>query len=152
MEVSSTFSVLHLGKNLFFLAQLKAMTEAAGGTLIGAANLEEAMRRVSQPRPHMLVIDLSNLTGDDFEKIPALLQLCPEAAVLAFGPHRQPQLFKKARSAGIQAVVPNSRLTKTFLDTLGNVALRVAAPFRDSTSPNVNASPTQDPRHRRKGP
>lgn len=118
MTETGALSILLIGTNLFFLSRLRALAQAMGGNVVVAKDMEQAGQVMAQSRPHLVVIDLANLDHPDYQRLPQLLTACSHRLILAFGPHAQPHLLRKARSLGIPKVVPNSMLAQTFADML----------------------------------
>ncbi len=136
MAQVSTVQVLLATKNLFFTGRLKALAEPFGAKLVHVSSLKQVTERIGSPCPDLLVVDLSSVDNPDYGKLTELVARCPQTAVLAFGPHAQAHLLRRARAHGIDRVVPNSKLTEAFLQMLRTMSARGAGDTPPTSTPD----------------
>ncbi|WP_047813738.1 hypothetical protein [Rhodopirellula islandica] len=94
-------TVLFLSGDLIFASRVRAACETAGLTFSLAGRLpEEANEDVG-----WVIVDLSTRNGVVAELMPTVSRVCPEARVVAYGPHVQVARLKGAREAGVPTVL-----------------------------------------------
>lgn len=88
--------------------------------------LEELEQSVSVYEPELVVIDMTVL-GDDPDAWDVVAETRSSGArVLAFGPHREVEMFKAAKAAGVERVVSNSQFHRSMGQLIERYALASA--------------------------
>jgi DNA-binding NarL/FixJ family response regulator len=70
-----------------------------------AENGKEAVRKVAELKPDVVILDLQMPVMDGLEAARRIHAATPETAMVMFTIHNSPQLVKEARAAGIREVI-----------------------------------------------
>jgi DNA-binding NarL/FixJ family response regulator len=98
-----------------------------GWTVAGeAANGWEAIEKVNQLKPDVVVLDISMPEMDGLEVTRRILETAPRTAVLIFTVHNSAQMVREARKAGARGYVLKS-------DPAGDIVAAVDALSRHET-------------------
>ena len=104
-------TVVVLTGDLFFRAKIEAVAKAAG-VPVGFVRSAEEARGAST-----VLVDLAD--GDRAIEAVVALKAGPEAPlVVAFGPHREGEAFKRAREAGADRVLARSAFVERLPELL----------------------------------
>ncbi len=113
-ENSALSSVVMLSGDLLFASRVKSVAENAGFEFRFGGNLPEdradAIRYV--------ILDLSTRSGLTATIIDLCRQRCPQARLIAYGPHVQVEKLNAARQAGIELVMTNGQFNQQILSIL----------------------------------
>ncbi len=94
--------------DLIFEARIRLALSAGGWTGTSLRTLEAlAAALVSEP-PSLVLIDLTCVADDAAEALRRVRQCCPQAKLIAYGPHVELALLHAARSAGADEVLARS--------------------------------------------
>lgn len=100
-------AILAYVPDLMFNVQLREAAAKSQSTIALVGNREEFYARLEKVRPHLVVLDLAAV-GADLERLVEKAKAA-HSTVIAYGPHVQKELFARAKSAGCEAVYPNSK-------------------------------------------
>ncbi|MCC9645258.1 histidine kinase [Rhodopirellula sp. JC740] len=109
-------TVLFLTGDLIFASRVRAACETAGKNFAFAGRLPE------EPDEDIgwVIVDLSTRNGVVADLMPTVSRICPDAIVIAYGPHVQVDRLKKAREAGVPTVLTRGQfdasLSSLFTD------------------------------------
>jgi hypothetical protein len=104
-------SVAVLTADLFFRAKIEAVAKAAGVPVRFTGSAEEARGAAT------VLVDLAD--GDRaIEAVSALKASSEAPLVVAFGPHREGEAFKRAREAGADRVLARSAFVERLPELL----------------------------------
>jgi len=113
---SSTASVVMLSGDLMFASRVKAAAERAGLAFRISGKLPDD----NTESIRFVVLDLSTRSGLTAEIADHCANRCPQAKLIAYGPHVQVGKLNAARQAGIATVMTNgqfdSQLSRLFED------------------------------------
>lgn len=84
----------------------------------GAGRAAEAMLKIVQAQPHLVVVDLVLEEGDAFELINALRRNLPALKILVFSTHREPAFVVRAMRAGADDYVPKDEGPQKIIQTI----------------------------------
>lgn len=97
--------VLMLSGDLMFASRVRSAAESAGrGFQLSGSFPESDLSHV-----RMVILDLSTRSGLLPELAATHAERCPQARLVAYGPHVQADLLKSARAAGIETVLTNNQ-------------------------------------------
>ena len=102
--------VVFLSGDLIFASRVKGAAERAGLTfmLSGSLPTNEA------DRIRYVILDLSTRSSLTSELVQQCGESCPQAKVVAYGPHVQAERLKAAREAGIPSVLTRGQFDATL--------------------------------------
>ena len=116
MTEQETGTVVFLSGDLMFASRVRGAAERAGLTFYLGANLPEE----NGVPIRYVVLDLSTRSSMTASLLPECEQRCPDATVIAYGPHVQVNKLAAAKEAGIPVVMTrgqfDSRLSTLFVD------------------------------------
>lgn len=102
---TETNRIVMLSGDLTFGSKVKSAAERAGWKFAFGGKMPDG--DLSDVR--IVVVDLST-RGGIVESVPAMCsERCPDAKLMAYGPHVQVDKLKKARDAGIETVITNGQ-------------------------------------------
>jgi DNA-binding NarL/FixJ family response regulator len=110
-ETSRRPLIAALISDLFFRAKVESAAE----------NLEIELKLVSSPdlfsetdseTCSLVIVDLTLKPGAVDKILAEVRNLFPESRLIAYGPHVEKDLMRKARSAGADEVIPRSRFSR----------------------------------------
>ena len=111
---SSTDSVVMLSGDLMFASRVKAAVERAGLEFRIGGNLPDDQTGSIR----FVVLDLSTRSGLTSEIVAQCTERCPQAKLIAYGPHVHVARLDAARKSGIATVMTNgqfdSQLSRLF--------------------------------------
>lgn len=94
-----------LSGDLMFSSRVKSAAERAGWSFrIGGSLPEEGADAI-----RFVVLDLSTRSGLTSAIVGQCAERCPQAKLIAYGPHVQVDRLQAAREAGIQTVMTNGQ-------------------------------------------
>jgi hypothetical protein len=106
MSETESKTVAMLTGDLLFASKVKSAAQAGGWTFYMGGNLPTQNTNAIR----IVILDLSTRSGL-VEKIMDQSQaVCPDARVIAYGPHVHVDKLKAAREAGIPTVLTNGQL------------------------------------------
>ena len=117
---STNRTIVVLNRDLFFSVRIGNLLKAAGYSPIFAKTTSEFVDSLKNNRPVLGIIDLGAIP--DWAAIQALSAPTP---ILAFGPHKDADALRAAKSAGVTRVVSNSEFHKNALALVERYALKV---------------------------
>ncbi|MGD2083292.1 MAG: DNA-binding response regulator [Chromatiales bacterium] len=103
--------ILLVSHNLITRSQLEGTWRRAGADVTAAPGART---------PDLICVDLN--LEDAPERIRDLRTRCPEARILAFGPHVDAGAFKAARAAGADGGVARGKIAERVLGMIGERA------------------------------
>lgn len=111
---ATTGSVIMLSGDLIFSSRVKAAAQRAGLQFRVSGNLPEDDTHLIR----FVVLDLSTRSKLTSDLAAQCQQRCPDAKLIAYGPHVQVDKLNQARASGIQTVMTNgqfdSQLARIF--------------------------------------
>lgn len=112
--------VLAATTDLFLQSRIIEAAKALGFEAEFVAG-EEGLKKAAETRkPLLVVLDLASSEYDPFSCTRTLKAFFPSPRILGFFPHVRTELLTRARSAGIDYVVPNSQLLKELKKILSD--------------------------------
>jgi hypothetical protein len=117
-----TPTIVVLNRDFFFGVRIGNLLKSAGYISVFAKTTSEFIKFVSEHRPVLGIIDLGS--APDWTEIQAHPTTTP---LLAFGPHKDAEALRAAKSAGVTRVVSNSEFHKNALTLVERYARRRAA-------------------------
>jgi DNA-binding NarL/FixJ family response regulator len=134
--------------DVFFRVNIEARIREARLRPVAASRLAEAEAQLAPPdaagggaaesRLRAAVVDLHALSGEALRIIERLAAAQPGLAILAFGPHVERELLKRARRAGAVAL-PRSRFVREYPEFMQKVGLGIPPAISESPSPTEEA-------------
>ena len=114
MSDTSTGDVVFLSGDLMFASRVKAAAQAAGlGFRFGGSLPTDTTESI-----RFVILDLATRSGLTSDIVGQCEQHCPDAKLIAFGPHVQTSKLAAAKEAGIPVVVTrgqfDSKLSSLF--------------------------------------
>ncbi|OPG15256.1 hypothetical protein [Ferroacidibacillus organovorans] len=100
-------AILAFVPDLMFSVQLREAAGRDDDVVTVVKQQEDYEQKLTQVAPALVVLDLSSV-GGDLEHMVSLAKRSG-AHVVAFGPHVQKDLLARAKTAGCDAVFPNSK-------------------------------------------
>ncbi len=98
--------VAMLSGDLLFASKVKSSAESAGWTFYMGGNLPTENASLIR----VVILDLSTRNGLTPQVTELCQAACPQARLIAYGPHVQVEKLKAARQAGIETVLTNGQL------------------------------------------
>lgn len=105
MSENENRRVVMLTGDLMFSSRVKSAAQRAGWTFAMGAQLPEG----DLDDVHLVILDLSTRSGLTESLPQQCLERCPDATVMAYGPHVHVEKLKAAREAGIGRVLTNGQ-------------------------------------------
>ena len=107
--------IIILCSDILFLSKITGTSDQLGFSSCTAINDEQALQQISDERKQVILIDL-NLPNLAWDRLSSILHAKPNEipsnlVSIAFGPHVEPELFKKAKAAGCTQVLPRSQFS-----------------------------------------
>jgi hypothetical protein len=100
--------VLMLSGDLMFSSRVKSAVERAGKRFQLSGSLPESKSEEIE----FVIVDLSTRSGALAEIAEHCTQRCPQAKLIAYGPHVQVEKLEAARQAGIEIVMTNGQFDR----------------------------------------
>jgi hypothetical protein len=101
-------AVVFLSGDLMFASRVRGAAEAAGlGFQLTGSLPEDRMIR-------WVIVDLATRSGSVDGLMQRCQQVCPDAKVLAYGPHVQVAKLEKAKQAGIPVVITRGQFDRSL--------------------------------------
>jgi hypothetical protein len=101
-------SVVMLSGDLMFASRVRSAAEASGLTFRFGGSLPEGdLRHV-----RYVVLDLSTRSGLVGDLAGQCAERCPQAELIAYGPHVQVDRLREAKAAGIPTVMTNGQFNE----------------------------------------
>ncbi|TWT83020.1 hypothetical protein CA13_44830 [Planctomycetes bacterium CA13] len=94
-------SVAFLSGDLMFASRVRGAAENAGWQFLFGGSLP----REDLSTVRYVIVDLSTRSGLIPEIVSQVAERCPDAKLIAYGPHVQVERLKKARAAGVPTVL-----------------------------------------------
>lgn len=110
--------VAMLTGDLLFASKVKAAAASAGVEFYMGGSLPSP----TPANTKLVILDLSTRGGLTETITQTCDQSCPDATVIAYGPHVQVQKLKAAREAGIETVLTNGQLDAGIQSILNDMA------------------------------
>jgi CheY-like chemotaxis protein len=101
----TTQTVLLVDDNTLVRRGLRTLFESAGFVCSESQNGAEAIERVRELKPDLIVLDFSMLVMNGLEAAPLLKKILPQTPIIMFTMFANPALAKLAVAAGVTAVV-----------------------------------------------
>ncbi len=112
--------VWFLSGDLMFASRVRAAAERAGFVFKLATSLPEPTEGACTDDIRYVILDLSTRGSLTDSIVPTCGRVCPQAKLIAYGPHVQIGRIKAARDAGIPTVMTRGQfdqiLTRLFQD------------------------------------
>lgn len=109
--------VWFISGDLVFASRVRAACEAAG-------HVFRSTMTVPQPTSDgpiaWVILDLSSRSGVTADLMPACAAVCPDARVIAYGPHVQVPRLRAAREAGIPTVLTRGQFDAALPGLFGD--------------------------------
>lgn len=106
--MSETNVVVLLSGDLIFASRVRGAAQNAGLEFVIAGNLPQ------RSDIQWVIVDLATRGGAVDGLMEACQQHCPDAKVLAFGPHVQVAKLEKAKAAGIPHVISRGQFDRAL--------------------------------------
>jgi CheY-like chemotaxis protein len=108
-------TVLVLTSNLFFMPRIEAAAESGGLATVSASTAEGLMKATEAHDVPLVLVDLEMDEAVWTEALESLaVTKAPNTMVVAYGPHGEPGILRKARDLGSDAVL----IKRDFLEGL----------------------------------
>jgi len=122
-------SVLVVDDNAFIRQALcQLFTSQADFDVCGeAANGQEAIEKVQELRPDVIVMDVSMPVMNGIDAARALKKLLPQVPIILFSEYNDAFSEDEAHSAGVSALVPKSRNVSALLGEVRRLCGLIAA-------------------------
>lgn len=114
-EPSDTGVVVFLSGDLMFASRVKAAAESAGLVFQFSGNLPEE----NTDSIRFVVLDLATRSGLTAEIVGQCEQRCPQAELIAYGPHVQVAKLTAAKEAGIPIVLTRGQFDQRLPTLFG---------------------------------
>jgi len=103
-------SVLLLTTDLMVISKAGTAAARTGTAVQSLASADDLVAKAEEVPQDLIVLDLT-MPGVDVGQLVARLRALevPPATIIAYGPHVQEQLLERARSAGVDEVMPRGR-------------------------------------------
>lgn len=101
----ATKTVAMLTGDLLFASKVKSVAQSAGWTFYMGGNLPAS----DTDKIQIVILDLSTRSGLINKIVDQCSAACPDARLIAFGPHVHVDKLKAAREAGIPTVLTNGQ-------------------------------------------
>ena len=99
-------TVLVLTSNLFFMPRIEAAAESGGLEMVSASTSEALMKATEAHDVPLVLVDLEMDEAVWTEALESLAATkAPNTKVVAYGPHGEPGILRKARDLGSDAVL-----------------------------------------------
>ena len=101
-------TVLVLTTNLFFMPRIEAAAEAGGLETVSASTVAKLMEAVASHRVPLVLVDLEMDEPAWTEALEALILAGTPGTrprIVSYGPHGEPDILRKARELGSDAVL-----------------------------------------------
>ena len=122
MSDSTSICVL-LTRDLLFSSRVRSAAETSGIRLTMAEDLSQLAQALRDGGDALVLIDLAQPGLDVENVVAAVRQLAPPpGAIVAFGPHVQEDLLRRAREAGCDEVLTRGEFNKRMAAVLGKYA------------------------------
>lgn len=107
-DIDGAPAVVFLSGDLMFASRVRAAAEAEGLEFQLAASLPD------RGDIRCVIVDLSTRSGVVEGLMERCRQVCPDAKVMAYGPHVQVARLDKAKQAGIPVVVTRGQFDRSL--------------------------------------
>lgn len=111
-------STLALIRDILFRSRIDAVAQVLGSEVAYASDLEQALRRCSELRPAMVVVDLSDAVFPPSEACEKIRAAAPQARLIGFASHVDLKALNQARSAGFDLALSRSEFTARLAELL----------------------------------
>ena len=108
-------SVVFLSGDLLFASRVRGAAEAAGLRFVLSGKLPEDADPIA-----WVIVDLATRSGILAGLMDQLNARCPDANVLAYGPHVQTERLENAREAGIPTVITRGQFDRALPELFGD--------------------------------
>ena len=99
-------TVLVLTSNLFFMPRIEAAAESGGLEMVSASTSEALMKATEAHDVPLVLVDLEMDEAVWTEALESLAATkAPNTRIVAYGPHGEPGILRKARDLGSDAVL-----------------------------------------------
>ena len=105
-EVESPPVAVFLSGDLMFASRIKSAAQAAGYEFKMGASVPDC------PNIRLVIVDLATRFAAVASLMETCRQCCPDAQVVAFGPHVQTDRLEQARQAGIPSVLTRGKFDR----------------------------------------
>lgn len=109
---------LSIVADMIFEARIRLALSAGGWTGTSIRTVDALADPVTPEPPSLVLIDLGCVAADPAEALRRVRQFCPQAQVIAYGPHGDQPLLQAARNAGADEVLARS----AFVNRLASLA------------------------------
>lgn len=100
--------IVMLSGDLMFASRVRSVAEKAGMSFSFGGNLPEG----SLDDVHTVILDLGTRGGLAGTLKTICDERCPQARVIAFGPHVQPDKMQRAKDSGISQIMTNGQFDR----------------------------------------
>ena len=116
-------TVIALIRDVFFGITVRNVSRKMDFETIVIRDPSELDQTLAVYEPDLLIVDMT-VPGDDEDAWDRIEEVAEsDVRVLAFGPHREVDLFKLAKSAGVTRVVANSQFHREMGELINRYAL-----------------------------
>ena len=116
MSDADNGSVVFLSGDLIFTSRVRGAAEAAGYEFRGGTALPKEQTDVIR----YVILDLSTRSGLTPEIVGWCTEHCPDATLMAYGPHVQVNRINAAREAGIATVMTRGQFDRDLPNVFEN--------------------------------
>jgi len=115
-----TRTVLAIVDDLFFASKIRGTGEQVGAHVLFARTIDDALQKVREQTPALIVVDLNVRSCDPFELGKDLKtdETCAAVPLLGFFSHVQTELQRAAKDAGFDRVMPRSLFSQKLSEIL----------------------------------
>lgn len=107
-----------LVSDLMFSSKITATANSIGASISVVRTLEQLENELTSNPATTVMIDLEATAADPIEAITQCVNTQPRPKIIAFGPHVNVDLLKKAEQAGADEVMPRGAFTANLQQLL----------------------------------
>jgi DNA-binding NarL/FixJ family response regulator len=111
-------NTLALIRDILFRSRIDATAQSLGNEVAYASDLEQALRRCTEIRPVIVLVDLSDAAFPPTDTCSKIRVVVPQARLVGFASHVDIKKLSAARSAGFDLTLSRSEFTSRLPELL----------------------------------